>query len=52
MFDNKIGPPRIVITRKIYYRRASVEAFLAKSEGFDRVPMIRRRVRRNARRAA
>jgi hypothetical protein len=33
--DARIGPPRIKLGKYIYYRRAAVEQFLARSEGYE-----------------
>jgi predicted DNA-binding transcriptional regulator AlpA len=56
-FENKTGPARITLGKHVFYRRSTVDAWLAAHEGFTREPVRPRRrkpvssVSRNARRA-
>jgi predicted DNA-binding transcriptional regulator AlpA len=58
-FENKTGPARITIGKHVYYKRSTVDAWLAAHEGFSKEPVRPRRRRkpisafaRNTRRAA
>jgi predicted DNA-binding transcriptional regulator AlpA len=56
LHDTRTGPPRITLGKHIYYRRAALEQWLARCEGYGArpAPKLRKSVvsaGRNARRA-